>query len=157
MQHPGRHFSFVGRRIASVLCRLAHACNGVETVEFALVSIPLFAFMLGSVEFARAYWTQSELQYAAEAAARCETLVQLSSPSPASCDGTSVDDNYDLQRFAAQKLLGMSVPSGNLSNFQVNAASCGNQVSFTYSFGLLTTNLLPIGPITLSATACHQA
>ena len=62
--------------IVRPLRRLVEAPEGVETVEFALVSIALFMFLLGVVEFGRAYWTQSELQYAAEAAARWCTIQQ---------------------------------------------------------------------------------
>jgi hypothetical protein len=55
-------------------------------------------------------------------------------------------------------VLGMSVPSGNLTGFQVNTAACGNQVSFNYTFNFIVGPLLPNnGSITLSTTACNQA
>jgi Flp pilus assembly protein TadG len=53
--------------IPPLLRRLIKAREGIETVEFALVSITLFLFLLGVVEFGWLYWTQSGLQYAAEA------------------------------------------------------------------------------------------
>src|SRR5437879_2613704 len=93
-------------RTAALLRRLLKARNGVETIEFALAAIPLLTFLFGVVEFARLYWTQSELQYAAEAAARCATLVKLSSPNPATCGGSAVTDNAGVQSFAANQLLG---------------------------------------------------
>ena len=107
-------------------------------------------FILRTVEGTRAYWTQAELQYAAEAAARCATVNCCAS-------GNTCAGSAGVQNFAASKLLGMSIPSGNLSNFRLKAQACGNQVSFTYSFGLLTGALLPISAISMSATACNQA
>lgn len=136
------------------LRRLVKAPTGVETIEFALVSIPLFLFMFGVIEFARLYWTQSELQYAAEAAARCAT-VNCCNGGPAQCGGST--GTAGVQNYAASQLLGMSVSSGNLSNFQLTAASCGNQVSFNYSFHFIIGDLLPKKTITLTTTACNQA
>ena len=141
-------------RITHLLRRLAKASDGSEAIEFALAAIPLFVFLLGVVEFGRLYWTHSELQYAAEAAARCAT-VNCCSSGPASCGGST--GNTGVQNFAAAQLLGMSIPSSNLSNFQVTAASCGNQVTFTYAFDFIVGPLIPNSAITLSATACNQA
>jgi len=143
-------------RITRPLRRLLKACDGVETIEFALVSIALFTLLLGVVEFGRLYWTQSELQSAAEAGARCATLVHLSAPNPASCGGTAVSDNAGVQTFTASQLLGMSVPSGDLSNFQVTAGACGNQITFSYTFHFIVSGLLPQTGIVLATTACHQ-
>jgi hypothetical protein len=140
--------------IARLLRRLVRAPDGVETVEFALVSVALFTFLLGVVEFGRLYWTQSELQYAAEAGARCAT-VNCCAAGPASCGAST--GTTGIQKFTAGQLLGMSVASGNLSGFQVSAAICGNQVTFNYSFSFLVSSLLPQAAITLATTACHQA
>ena len=141
-------------RIARLLRRLARAPDGVETVEFALVSIALFMFLLGVVEFGRLYWTQSELQYAAEAAARCAT-VNCCAGGPASCGGST--GTTGIQNFTAGQLIGMSVASSKLSTFQVSAQTCGNQVTFNYTFSFIVTSLLPQSAITLATTACHQA
>ena len=70
--------------VAPLLRRLIKASDGIETIEFALVSITLFLFLLGVVEFGWLYWTQSSLQYAAEAGARCAT-VNCCAGGPASC------------------------------------------------------------------------
>ncbi len=148
-------FRLVRARSAVALRRLAKATDGVETIEFALAAIPLFMFLLGVIEFARLYWTQSELQFAAEAAARCATTNCCAS-GPASCGGST--GNTGVQAFAANQLLGMSVPSANLTSFQVTAAACGNQVSFNYTFNFIVGPLLPTnGAITLSVSACNQA
>ena len=154
MNPPYRSFALELSRIAGLLRRLVKASDGSETIEFALLAIPFFLFLLGVVEFARLYWTQSELQYAAEAAARCAT-VNCCSSGPASCGGST--GNTGVQNFAAGQLLGMSVSSSNLSNFHVTGASCGNQVIFTYAFDFIVGPLIPNSTITLSATACNQA
>ena len=126
-------------RMISELRRLIKAVDGAEAVEFALVSIPLFIFLLGVVEFARIYWTQSELQYAAESSARYVTINS----------GTSPCTSY-----AASQLLGMG---GSLASCASNtSAACGNQVSLTYTFNLISSSLLPIRSITLAAKACNQ-
>src|SRR5229473_1373473 len=148
-------FPFGLLRIGASLRRLVKACDGVETIEFALAAVPLLTFLFGVVEFARLYWTQSELQYAAEAAARCAT-VNCCSSGPAACGGTT--GNAGVQNYTTNQLFGMSIPSSNLTNFQVNAAICGKQVTFTYTYNFLVVgSLFPANSIVLSATACHQA
>jgi hypothetical protein len=141
--------------VAPLLRRLIKASDGIETIEFALVSITLFLFLLGVVEFGWLYWTQSGLQYAAEAGARCAT-VNCCAGGPTTCGGNT--GNPGIQSFTAGQLLGMSIPSTDLANFQVNATACGNQVTFTYTYNfLILGSLFPHTPIVLSATACHQA
>ena len=135
------------------LRRLVAASKGVETVEFALVSIPLLLFLFGVIEFARLYWTQSELQYAAEAAARCATT-NCCATGPAACLGATGTDG--VKNFTTNQLLGMSVASGSLSSFQVSSAACGNLVSFNYQYKFLVGSLLNQSSINLSTTACHQ-
>jgi TadE-like protein len=140
--------------MARPLRRLLKARDGVETVEFALVSIALFTFILGVVEFGRLYWTQSELQSAAEAGARCAT-VDCCLGGPASCGGST--GPAGVRNYTANQLLGMSIASGDLSGFAVSPAACGNQLSFTYTFHFIVSGLLPQAGIDLATTACHQA
>jgi Flp pilus assembly protein TadG len=154
MDPPHRSFRLGLSRIAGLLRRLVKASDGSEAIEFALLATPFCLFLLGVVEFARLYWTQSELQYAAEAAARCAT-VNCCSSGPASCGGST--GIAGVQNFAAGQLLGMSIPGGNLSNFEVTGASCGNQVTFDYTFNFIVGSIIPNSAITLSATACNQA
>jgi Flp pilus assembly protein TadG len=143
----------VGRSgMARPLRRLLKARDGVETVEFALVSIALFTFLLGVVEFGRLYWTQSELQSAAEAGARYCTI--HSDPTDVNACSTSTAGVKD---YIVSQVLGMSIASGALSNFQAGAQDCGNQVSFTYTFHFIVSGLLPQTGIDLNTVACHQA
>lgn len=50
--------------------------SGANAVEFALLSVPLLMVLMGTIEFARMYWTQSALQQTAAAGARCLGVLQ---------------------------------------------------------------------------------
>jgi Flp pilus assembly protein TadG len=141
-------------RPVGLLRRLATAVDGVETIEFALSAIPLLMFLLGVVEFARLYWVQSELQYAAEAGARCLTT-NCCGGSPTACANSS--GNAGVQAYTASHVYGVSVTQSQLQSFTVGTASCGNRISFNYTFHFLVGNLIPNSDISLSAAACHQA
>ncbi len=138
--------------ITRPLRRLLKACDGVETVEFALVSIALFTFLLGVVEFGRLYWTQSELQSAAEAGARYCTI--HADPLDINACSTST---AAVKSYIVGEVLGMSIASGDLSPPLWSPAACGNQLSFTYTFHFIVSGLLPQAGIDLATTACHQA
>ncbi len=51
--------------------RLRAACNGVVTVEFALLAVPILMLSLGTFEIGRLIWTNQALQASAVAGARC--------------------------------------------------------------------------------------
>jgi Flp pilus assembly protein TadG len=137
-----------------VLRRLSRVCDGVNSIEFALLAVPLFTFLLGVVEFASLCWTISDLQYAAEAAARCAT-VNCCGTGAAMCGGNT--GNTGVQNYAVNQLLGMSLSTSALSNFSVTGQACGNQVSFEYTFNFLAGPLFPTGALTLVGKACNQA
>jgi Flp pilus assembly protein TadG len=114
--------------------------SGTSAVEFALV-VPVFLVMLlGIIEFGRVVWTQSALQHAVEAAARCAVVT------PSQCGTTSQVQNY-----AAGEVFGLSVPA---SAFSLASPSCGTQVSVSVSFSFVASALFPYN-ITLSAKSCH--
>jgi hypothetical protein len=147
--------------IARLLRRLIKANDGIETIEFAIVALTLFVFVLGIVEFGRLYWTQSELQYAAEAAARCATVSRS-----ATITGNG-PGNY-----AADQVFGVTVPAGAASAL-TTSPSCGNQVTMCFPFEFIVPALFPFSGttpaacpagytaptsgLTLVATGCHQA
>lgn len=134
-------------------CGLLDDRSGATVIEFALAAIPLFLFLLGVMDFARLYWTQSELQFAAEATARCAT-VNCCASSPSSCGGAS--GTAGLQQFAANQLLGLGAGSNDLSNFSLASQACGNQVSFNYTFDFIIGSLIQNSGLTLSGSACTQ-
>jgi hypothetical protein len=144
--HPLAKRSFLLRRLLSDVA-------GANSIEFALAAIPLFLFLLGVVDFARLYWTQSELQFAAEATARCAT-VNCCAGGPSSCGGGS--GNAGLQAFAANQLLGLSIASSDLSNFSVTNRACGNQVTFNYTYNFIVGPLIQNSALTLAGAACAQ-
>jgi Flp pilus assembly protein TadG len=134
------------RRLAAMLAGPWRAADGTSAVEFALLAPVFFAFLLGIEEFGRALWTQSALQFAVEAGARCATT---------SC-------NADIPAYAATQALGMSIPS---SAFTYNSGqscgiagySSGYQVTASYAFQSLVGSLqfLPQLNVTLNAKSCH--
>ena len=148
-------------RIARLLRRLVKAPDGVETIEFALVSVTLFILSLGIVEFGRLYWTISELHYAVEAAARCATM---------SCSATITGTGPG--NYAADQVFGVTVPAGTVFALTTSPV-CGNQVTVCFPFEFIVPGLFPFtnappatcpagyaapaSGLTLTATGCHQA
>ena len=153
MRIAQRSCSILRPNLRGLVRQLLKDTSGADTVEFALAAIPFMMFLLGVIEFSRLYWTHSELQYAAEATARCAT-VNCCASSPATCGNST--GTSGLQKFAANQLLGMSVPSSKLSNFSLTSQACGNQVSFNYTFNFLVGPIIPNASLTLNGTACGQ-
>jgi Flp pilus assembly protein TadG len=128
------------------LRRLHRAEDGASAVEMAFVLPAFLALLLGIEEFGRALWTQSALQYAVEAAARCAAV------NAANC-------TPDVATFASNQVYGMSIPS---SEFTYTAsASCGitgytdgAQVTASHVFDPIVSDLVPLS-VTLSAKSCH--
>src|SRR6266853_6656589 len=75
--------------VREFLVRLARAREGIEALEFAIILPVLMLFLLGCIEFGRLFWTQSELQYAAEAAARAVTMLISNDPTTCSTSNYS--------------------------------------------------------------------
>ena len=118
------------------------ACDGAAAVETAIV-LPAFLLLLFAVvEAGLLFWTQTTLQFAVEAAARCATV------NTTVCGSTSA-----IQSYAAAQAAGMTVSS---ASFNVSQPSCGNQVSISYTFSFIDTALFP-GTITLNAQSCHPS
>lgn len=118
-----------------------NATEGTSAIEFALVAPVVFLLLFGIVEFGRLVWTQTALQYAAQAAARCAAL---GLPACATADKT--------QSYAASQVLGPAVPA---SAFTV--ASCtnnGQQVSASLPFTFALQKLFP-WQLTLSSQSCY--
>ena len=124
-----------GRLVAS-----AKACDGTTAVETAIV-LPVFLLLLFAViEAGLIFWTQSTLQSAVEAAARCAVV-----------DKTLCGSTSAIQSYAASQAFGMTVSS---SSFDASPQSCGYQVSISYTFVFIVSGLFP-GMMTLNAKSCH--
>jgi Flp pilus assembly protein TadG len=123
------------------LVAFAKACDGTTAVETAIV-LPVFLLMLFAIiEGGLLLWTQSTLQFAVEAAARC-----------AAVNTTQCGSSSAIQSYAASQAFGMTISS---SSFSVSQPSCGYQVSISYPFSFIVQEIFP-GTITLNAASCHN-
>ena len=133
-------------RLAAGCGRLWRAAGGTSAVEFGLLAPVLFAFLLGIEEFGRVLWTQSTLQFAVEAAARCAST---------SCAA-------DIPVYAAGRAFGMTIPStaftyNSSQSCGIAGYSSGYQVTASYAFQSMVAslNFLPQLNVTLSAKSCR--
>jgi Flp pilus assembly protein TadG len=124
---------------------LARDRSAATAVEVALLFPVFLLLLLGISEFGRALWTQTALQFAVGAAARCAAV------NPSQCS--------DVRAYAATQAYGLSIPSGDFV-YTANA-SCGisgydrgAQVTVSYPFRPLVPQLVPLS-VTLSAQSCH--
>jgi Flp pilus assembly protein TadG len=109
--------------------------RGSTAVEFALVLPLLMGFVLGIIEFGRAMWIRQTLQYAVETASRTALADAALSTSAISAAVTS-------------NLLGLQ---GVAPNVVVSSTATQISITATYQFTFLVPDLLPFGPLTLTA------
>lgn len=114
--------------------------RGNVAIEFALVLPALLLLILGIADVARVIWTQTTLDRAVEAAARC-----------AAVDATDCGTAALVQSYAAGQAFGLAIAS---SAFTVTAPACGTQVAVSMPFTLIIP-WLATSNITLAATACY--
>jgi Flp pilus assembly protein TadG len=127
-----------GERLAA----LAKDCDGATAVETALVMPAFLLLLFAIIEAGFLFWTQTTLQSAVEAAARCAVV------NTTLCGSTSA-----IQTYAASQAFGMTISS---SSFNVSQPTgCSYQVSISYPFNLIVTRLFSATTITLTAKSCH--
>jgi Flp pilus assembly protein TadG len=137
-----------GARQDRLFRRLRVSRDGATAIEMAFLLPVFLLFLLGIVEFGRAMWTQTALQYAVEKAAR------LCAVAPSEC-GT----NAEVRAYAASQVFGLSIPPATFT-YTPNAvcgaasASSGAQVTASYAFQAIVPQLIPVN-ITLGAKSCH--
>jgi Flp pilus assembly protein TadG len=131
---------FVEQRRATALWRSLRQHRGNAAIEVALTLPALMLLIFGIIEFGRALWLQSALDFSVVEAARCASI------NPSRC-GTA-DEIKDFARSQAGSGFDSSV-------FSTATASCGNQVSGQYPMALT----IPFAPIsvTLTAQACFPS
>ena len=124
------------------LAALTKARDGTTAVETALVLPAFLLFIFAIIEAGFLLWTQTTLQFAVEAAARCAVV------NSTLCGTTSA-----IQTYAASQAVGMTISS---SSFSVSTTSpgCYYQVSISYPFSIIVTHLFT-NTITLTAKSCH--
>jgi Flp pilus assembly protein TadG len=132
--------SFLRHPIGKQTVGLLKAREGTTAVETAIVLPAFLLLLLGLIECGILFWTQSSLQFAVEAAARCAVV------NSTLCGNTSA-----IQSYAASQVTGLTVAS---SSFSVGQPSCGYLVSISYPFSFVDPNLFPWS-IMLNAQSCH--
>jgi Flp pilus assembly pilin Flp len=126
--------------------------RGAAAVEFAIIFPILLLLVLGLIEVGRAIWTQTTLDYAVQAAARCVAI------SPKLC--------LDVPTYAARKAFGLTfddpasvfvVTSGSCS-VDANGIPTGAEVTASLPFDWLAPAFFPNPPFpqTLKARACFR-
>lgn len=116
---------------------LRRATAGSTAVEFALI-LPIFlSMLLGIIEFGRVMWIQNTLQFAAEEATRYAVV-------------RSSATTAEITAYAKAKVTGINPESvtwtavSDISEVRMNA---------NYEFDFLVPELLPFGPIPLTASS----
>ena len=120
--------------------RCLRDCRGNAAIEVAFTLPAVLLLIFGIVEFGRALWLQSALDYSVVEAARCASI------NPTLC-GTA----DQIKAFASSQ-----AGSGfDASVFSTVNTDCGHQVSGSYPMALT----IPFAPIsvTLSAQACFPS
>ena len=114
--------------------------SGAVAIELAFALPIVLLCVLGLIDFGRALWSQSTLNYAVQAAARCAAV------NPTLC-GTSAQ----IQSFAVGAAAGLTVKA---SNFSVTTAACGINVGASLPFEFSVPDLFQY-TLVLSANACY--
>jgi Flp pilus assembly protein TadG len=114
--------------------------RGSVAVEFAIAFPFVLLAVVGLMEFGRIIWSQTTLDYAVEAAARCAAI------DLGECGSAAAIEN-----FAASAAAGLPVGA---ANFAVASAGCGVEITGTMPFEFAVPALFPFS-LTLTAQACY--
>jgi Flp pilus assembly protein TadG len=133
----------MSRRCRGSLMRaFLRADEGAMIVEFALGAPPLLLLLLGIMEFGQLLWTQSSLNFAVQEASRC-----------ASVDKTTCGSASSIQAYAVSRAVGLGFSQ---SVFAMASSSCGNQVTASYTYHFVVSQMFPYTP-TLTASSCFPS
>ena len=120
--------------------RLLRSRAGATTLEFALVAMPFFLLVFGTIEFGRVIWTQSAMEFAVQATARCVAVNE-----------TKCGTEAGWKDYAGSQLLASGIKT---ENFTLTTPACGKKVSISMPFDFLLADVMP-ARLTLTAMACH--
>lgn len=116
---------------------VVHDDRGSTAIEFAM-TLPIFVMVIfGILEFCLILFTKIALQHGVEMAARCASLEICANAG-------------EVMKFAADQSYGLNPPS---SVFSVKTASCGSEVSATYTYNFVS-NIAGGPSVTLNARSC---
>ncbi len=114
--------------------------RGSIAVEYALLLPALLLFVIGIMEVGRLLWTQTTLERAVEAAARCGAVDSVTcADAPATAD------------YAVTQAFGLKVES---SAFTVSSAACGVSVTAAFAYDFIVPWVAPRNMV-LHASACY--
>jgi Flp pilus assembly protein TadG len=136
----GNFVSLFRLRIRERVSKFAKMCDGTVAVESAIVLSGFLFILFAIIEAGLLFWTQSTLQFAVEAAARCAAV------NTTQCGSVSATQSY-----AVAQATGLTLSS---SSFNVSQPACGHNVSISYPFNFIVSSLFS-GTITLNAASCH--
>ena len=114
--------------------------DGSVAIEYGLLLPALLLMLFLIIDTGRLLWTQTTLDRAVEAAARCGAI-----------DATDCGSTAQIQSYAAAQAYGMTVDA---SAFTAVVTSCGVQVNASFAFSP-SIPLLGSGTIALTASACY--
>jgi len=117
---------------------------GSAAVEFAVVAPLLFLLLFGVIEFGRAWWAKSSLQYAAERAARFAVV----------CAAGACPSDGAIKTYAANQVYEQTIDSSAFSITHPAGTTC---VNYSFNFAPWFVGDLDVleGPLTFIGTACR--
>lgn len=116
--------------------------RGSVAVEYGILLPALLLLVLGLIDVSRLVWTQTTLDRAVEAAARCGAV-----------DSVKCGTAAAVQAYAAGEAYGMTIAA---TAFTVTSQSCGVSVSVQHPFELVIPWIARTD-LTLTAEACYPA
>lgn len=114
--------------------------RGSVAVEYGIILPVLLMLTLGIIDMGRLIWTQTTLDRAVEAAARCGAVNAIECGTVA-----------QLQSYAVGEAYGLTIQA---SDFTVSTEACGVQVAARYPFRIVIP-WVDVTQLTLTATACY--
>lgn len=129
--------------MVTLALRLGASDRGVSAVEFALIAPVLLITLLGAVDFGRMFYLRQGLEYAAQAGARYYVL------------------NTNAASSVVAQYVKSKMPGGSGSSVTVDLVdtpSCNGSpqvtcTTITATLGFAFAGVIPIGPLTLRASA----
>jgi Flp pilus assembly protein TadG len=117
---------------------------GSAAIEFALVAPLLFLLLFATIEFGRAWWAKSSLQYAAERAARYAVV----------CAAGACPSDTAVKTYAVNQVYDQSV---NSSAFLITHPAGTTCVNYTFNFAPWFVGDLDVleSTLTFTGTACR--
>src|SRR5215475_6808 len=123
--------------------------RGVAAAEFALVALPVMAFIIGIVQFGWVVWVDNLLHISVDTASRCGAIGSVTSP----CDGSGTTAMIATANTVFQPLTGATFTNNSGCSIAAGSGLAGSGLVGTYpisiGLGIFAMNL------TLTAQSCY--